>query len=606
MPKLAENLSSLVKASSLFDNAVEFLEKNKAVAEGLQKLGLTVQDIAPIMKEVATFGTQVLGNSLAIAEVLRKNQELYKNIVEVLLAKPQYGLTQLLELTPEQMFQIASDGLEIVRKVNLRGFLETQKENILQVVNKAASSQLENNEAIQGFMRTTGLEKEVVGDLISDALPIVFDISTLVLKDENLQTIHEDIVKKLPTLMSETASDQEKTETLFEVLDKTVELLSQEEARQMYTDQIVPFLEGHEETLGKAIESAIEQSPLRGRVKIDGKRLVDLASNPETLKVLYGIYQDWKGGEKSKGKIAIKAMWRASKEFRATIWSGIKNLVFQEFMMPSFVRRHYIGNTINQVIQEGIQSPIEGERKSLSEIFQKAAVAQNDRGSIADYSLKANFCEGLKFSDVSFKNLDIVWFNFKKAMFNREGVSFENSMVQGTIFEKAEFKAVASFKGAIIENTKFKNVKFKEGIDLSNATIDKKSLKSLLPSLDKTMVEGKEIKTEGLKLSSLNLSKEEGAEFEKSAFGKQYLATIEENSKTIEEDKKVLILMKQVRSHFKEEEGIDENLFKLAERNVRQAVRLEVVKGEEEFKKISHPTVFANLLRKFGHFDKSN
>ena len=149
-------------------------------------------------------------------------------------------------------------------------------------------------------------------------------------------------------------------------------------------------------------------------------------------------------------------------------------------------------------------------------------------------------------------------------------------------------------------------MKFKEGIDLSNATIDKKSLKSLLPSLDKTMVEDKEIKTEGLKLSSLNLSKEERAEFEKSAFGKQYLATIEENSKTIEEDKKVLILMKQVRSHFKEEEGIDENLFKLAERNVRQAVRLEVVKGEEEFKKISHPTVFVNLLRKFGHFDKSN
>lgn len=45
MPKLAENLASLVKASSLFDNAVELLEKNKAVAEGLQKLGLTVQDI---------------------------------------------------------------------------------------------------------------------------------------------------------------------------------------------------------------------------------------------------------------------------------------------------------------------------------------------------------------------------------------------------------------------------------------------------------------------------------------------------------------------------------------------------------------------------------
>ena len=408
------------------------------------------------MKEVAIFGTQVLGNSSAIAEVLRKNQELYKNIVEVLLAKQQYGLTQLLELTPEQMFQIASDGLEIARKINLRGFLETQKENILQVTNKVVESQLENNEAVKGFMQIAGIEEDAMKSLVNDALPIVFDISTLVLKDENLQTIHEDIVKKLPTLMSETALDQEKTETLFEVLDKTVELLSQKEARQMYTDQIVPFLEGHEETLGKAIESAVEQSPFRGRVKIDGKRLISLASNPETLKVLYGVYQDWKGSEKSKGKIAIKAMWRGSKEFRATIWSGIKNLVFQEFMIPNFVRRHHINDVVSQIIQRGIQSPIEGERKSLSEIFQKAAVAQNDRGSIADYSLKANFCEGLKFSDVSFKNLDIVGFNFKKAMFDREGVSFENSMVQGTIFEKAEFKAVASFKGAIIENTKLK------------------------------------------------------------------------------------------------------------------------------------------------------
>lgn len=582
MDVIARQLPQIILANAE-PIVAEVLEENPEI---LKRFGLDVgldkdkQAINALVKISVNFVSDSLKKAPQVIAILQKHSEIYSALMSSAVMSGMHGFSVagLLEMVEnEHLAVIADDVLSIIREIDPATLLQgPNKEALKSVASSFIQSPFFQEKVLDVIPKELGVSDAAVKKLATEAVSVVLDAASFLLKEETLGKVQE-IIEKIPLLLSKDEGqevDKKKETVIFEIIDNVFKLLDTSDAINVY-DGVAKLIESNEEVFRPIIQSMIDKSPLKGKIDLTAKNVLNIISNPEAFKVAKEAYDLYRTGHAWKAiyTAVTGVMSRRNPELGKIVLSVIHYLlteVFQKTFVPNFLRRLYIGNSINDVITSAQTNKRDGVIQDLADILLKGKTS--DTGIVANYSINNKFLSGLNFGDINFYNLKIDGFSFNGATFGsgkESTTSFANSVITGTDFKDVNFKS----------NT----------LDFTNATIDLGSLKTLAKFFKSPRV----VSYEGMKLLSPKITPEDRKELIDSGLSEDKLNKIVENTK-------VSVLMALI----KNELGGEEDYNRLSQeqklqikKNIELIVKTAGEGEESKFDKIATPDMFKSFTR---------
>lgn len=371
------------------------------------------------------------------------------------------------DLNAEELHTLLVEGINIAKEIDLVDLMTKNEEKF-----KTAVSSVTDN------------------PLYVDAVPLLTKMAPLFASKEKLESLEKDVIPSLASMLDNTVTDkklQKKDIDFQKNLSLATDFFVNIVLSKEFSEILSPYINKHKEALSKLIkDELIDKNPSLQGIRIEPGQIMQVITDASLLHTLKKVYENIKHGNYLRAAgYGIKAMYQ-SKDANSIVSTALADgakIIFKEKLIPNFLRNALIGNTINNAINEACSQEVAtGTLKDIGEAFNKQGKAIS--GMLGN-AFKTRNCTGL---------------DIKLA----EKTSFNQSLIEDFNFKNATFvgNEASSFKGATIKNTKFSNVTFKGNvIDLSDATIDLKSLKTLIPALKKAHDAGVEIKTDNMSIN---------------------------------------------------------------------------------------------------------
>jgi hypothetical protein len=565
------------------DNAepiiAEALEKNPEMLARFGQ-GKDKRAINLLVKNGVKFISEALKKTQKVVEVLQKNGAVYSALMNSAVLSGMHGFSVaglLGTLENEHLAVIADDFLSIIREIDPTTILqEENKEAIKTVASGFIQSPFFQEKVLRAIPKELAVSDDAVKNLATDAVSVVLNAADFLLKGKTLEKVQA-IIKKVPGLLSKDEgkeADQKKADTMFEVIDSAFELLADPQIEQVYTKEIINLINKNRNVLEIVIQAQIDKSPLKGKVDLTAKNVLDVISNPEALKVVKEGYDLYRSGHTWKAIYATVtgAMGNRVPGLRKIalhiVYDLLTGLVFQEKIMPNFLRRRSIGSSINGAITIVQKSKKDGIIQDLADILLKSETTST--GTVAKYAIDNKFLSGLNFEDTEFSNLKIDGFNFKGAAFGSDKsvqISFASSIITKTNFKDANFKPSSA------------------ALSFTNATIDLSSLKTLA----KFFKSPRKVQVEGMQLLSPKIMPNDKEELINAGLSKTILDQIIENTR-------VSVLLEFAKKELGGEEGY-KKLLPEQQSQVKKNIEL-ILKtaGEDKFDQIAASDMFKSFM----------
>ncbi|CAL7963550.1 hypothetical protein GAMM_40318 [Gammaproteobacteria bacterium] len=527
------------------------------------------QAINLLVKSGVKFISEALKKAPQVIAILREHSEIYSALMNSAVVSGMHGfsLAGLLGVIKnEHLVVIADDVLSIIRAIDPATLLQEENKEALKTV---ASGFIQSPffkekvlDTIPKELKELGASDEAVKKLATEAVSIVLDAAGFLLEEKTLKTVQE-IIEQVPLLLSKDEgkkADKEKVETMFKIVDSVFGLLADPKIGKVYTDGIIKLINDKDncKVLKTIIQSQIDKSPLKGKVDLTAKNILDVISNPEALKVVQEAYELYRKGYTWRAiyTAVTGVMGSRVPELRKValhiMYDLLTGLVFQEKIMPNFLRRWSVGSSINDAIKNVQTTNKKDGVKDLADILLKSKTSAT--GTVAKYSIENKFLSGLNFEDTKFSNLKIDGFNFNGATFGE-----------------------TSFANSIITETNFKDVNFKsKTLDFTNAIIDLNSLKTLA----KFFKPPREIKYEDMKLLSPKIMPKDREELKSAGLDEKMLNEVVKNTR-------VSVLMELIKKELGGELSSEQK------KNIELIVK---VAGEDKFDKIAAPDMLKSFM----------
>jgi hypothetical protein len=217
-----------------------------------------------------------------------------------------------------------------------------------------------------------------------------------------------------------------------------------------------------------------------GKYVTINNEFADAIFNKKVVVALVDAYLSFVGGKKVGGFLKGMKTILSTEELRSKAFSFIYNILgilFQEFIVPGFIKRAEINDTIRNLINTTTEKAKERPREDLAIAMQEYSP---ENSSMLRHALKNRSFADLNFCDQSFENLDIHGFNFRNAKLG----GYTNTLV-----ENPDAKVI--FNNTSIKNCNFSNVIIQGSVVFKDIEIDFTSMKSLLPSIEEAQRKGK-------------------------------------------------------------------------------------------------------------------
>jgi uncharacterized protein YjbI with pentapeptide repeats len=392
----------------------------------------------------------------------------------------------------KKLIELSKLGLDLINREEIKKIVKDD-------LQKFIDTNLNKIKPLQPILEGAGND---ASKLVEGLLPMINKLAQGALKnsDELLG-----IMNKVNNIIStENALDRNKK--ISGLINDVIKFTGNAQIKTVIENDLKKYILENNEAIGKIIQNVARNTKIGKNLNIEGERvgriIADHASDFREIAELYAKGSTFKMITKAVGLLA-------NKDIRAVTGQAIKDIIsfkYERSIIPAFVRRVRVEKEVNEGVKEALASNIveiknkehnivqeeddkvissqdkdKRELKDLGEILEKVALkrendlkAQNTFPSRKDtifiYSLKNRDLRGLNIGTPSgegsggirFNNVKIHGFKFKEVSFKNS--SFENSLITNTSFENAEFKTHTSFKGA---------------------TIDAKTLETLLPSIRK-------------------------------------------------------------------------------------------------------------------------
>ncbi len=178
---------------------------------------------------------------------------------------------------------------------------------------------------------------KVSEELVKNTVPVVLDLINKSIIENN-GTDFKEIVFALKDFVT---APQAQAEDLFKVIDKTLELSKKENVKKVLQDNILPFLESNKKDIAKVIDTIVTNNPMAKQLGIEGEKIVDIVSNPQTLKKIITCYEAYKNNHTTKLiKIGITALTDKNvRDVALKVGWKLLGMKFKEKFVPDFLRR---------------------------------------------------------------------------------------------------------------------------------------------------------------------------------------------------------------------------------------------------------------------------
>ncbi|WP_341758401.1 hypothetical protein [Candidatus Tisiphia endosymbiont of Ditula angustiorana] len=410
----------------------------------------------------------VSGGLSAVPELVRINSNLAKYQNEA----SNEATLGILSNIIDDVGRIAQNITPLLTK-SIPAYLQQNKDTIL-TVTKNVTEQKE----IKASLDPAGVKPELVLkmaelaiDTVPQILPIAADLVNATLKDKEGVTT---IITKIQDLVN--SPEQEKIAQAITVADSILDFINKPknvEVRKIIDKDIPNFLGKNAERFGSVVDEFLNTTVVGRNLKVKGQEIIELAS--KKIPDLTNIAEQFKTGNYNMVMFGIFKLLSDKKLIgivSKTLVEGARFLIQRSFTSLR-TRRQKWSKSLDEIhfsfsnkdSQQSSQQ-IDERKLDLGELLQQQADA-TDIGTISktvEYSLISR--------------------DFRGLVFDKENpIPTENVIINGFNFDNAIFKE-RSFQNSEISNCSFKGAIFKDKISFEGATIDAKSLKTLLSAIN--------------------------------------------------------------------------------------------------------------------------
>lgn len=361
-------------------------------------------------------------------------------------------------MTAQEMESLGVVALDLVKKVDVAQLLNSSS-----VINALKSDTVMS--VVSGFLPFTEERNQQFGGMIQQLVPHVAGFGAALVSGESMDTITSIIPNILGLAKGER---RDRDMHIQKVMGGLHTILSNPELRDNYAG-IAGILAKNEELLVQTLKDVIEANPRLRSFKFEDKHLhniVKVASDPKMLDHVTKICELVRGGHYVKAGIhAVSNMGLKREALKVVV------TIAKESLYPGFLKRWVAGKDINNLLKDAAENG-----KDLGELCANTTTSGFSKSLVT----------GLNFSDQTIQhslvNQTLSGFNFAGAYFKGENKGMD-------------------LRNAKLENCDFSGIIFipKGGkLKLEGATIDSKTLESLLPLMEA----GKVSIGSGIKLTS--------------------------------------------------------------------------------------------------------
>jgi hypothetical protein len=248
------------------------------------------------------------------------------------------------------------------------------------------------------------------------------------------------------------------------------------EVKAVIEKDLPDILTKHSKELGGVIDQFLNQTPMGRNLNLRGEKVLNIVAEnlPQVTEVAEAF------AKKQYGKMILKAIPLLFKKdvLSTLIGAGLDARRFNnEKKRDGEDRNKRAGKEVASGLDQVLSGNPTGDLGKLLE--DHANHLKTDTGK---YSFRSHDLNGFNFEKpLNFDNLKIDGFKFNNAKFTE--ASFKGCTIINCDF--GEVKEKVTIKGKEVERTKIKEVEFKGLVSFDGATIDAKSLESLVPSIKK-------------------------------------------------------------------------------------------------------------------------
>lgn len=327
-------------------------------------------------------------------------------------------------------------------------------------------------------------------DAVPQLLPIVTRLANGVLKDEKgigvvvtkVQDLMDalDTEKKADTQKGKEAAqkdiDAKGTAVANSILD-FIENQNNPGVKEVIEKDIPKFLQDNAKPIGETLDKFLNTTVIGRNLQIEGQKVIETIS--KKVPGLVDIAKNYQKGNYLSVMGGVVNLLR-DKDVRHLVTrvavEGIRYTARKSYTSYRTRRNKFNEhlNTITQGLEEFLRQSAEaktasqGQKKDLGELLYKLV-------------------EDRKLGDKQSKTLEYMLIDkdLRGIVFDKANpIPLENIVIKGFSFDRAAFKG-KSFAGSEITNCSFKGAKLEGPISFDSATIDAKSLKTLLPTIRK-------------------------------------------------------------------------------------------------------------------------
>jgi len=397
---------------------------------------------------------------------------------QLLLDRQKLNVSEILSNTKDIVTSIAP-----ALNTTLPEYLENNKEGVLKFL---AHPEVKKN------IKSSGTNYELVCEATEAAIPFLVDLLPILTKFSQscLEKPEEltNIILQTQEAIKAPADSKEATEKFNEVVKSLVSFKnSNSEIKKVVEKELPNLLTKHAQALGPVVDKFLSQTAIGKKFRLKGERILEaLGERAPEIGKIGTLFQEGKYAAMIPPVMKVLA----NTAVLGLIATGISNFVShqtQRYLVPNKIRNSFIGLELNNIMSDiiNLKPRLPKDLKpDLALLLQNAYTEQHKNktpSSILAYSLRTGNISGLSFKDTDLK--------------------LEEFKVKNINLNKAELFS-CSFKGSILEECSFSGTIFNKAIDFTGATIDAKTLSTLLPAIEKY---NKNIPTEKITLDNVKI-----------------------------------------------------------------------------------------------------
>lgn len=458
--KDADNQKDLITvAENTLDERITRFAPDKLFSNTFSTaIGITATALqnTPSMIESYNSSMEYLDTGVKLLDVNLSSEDKH-----LLLDQQKLNISEILSNTKDIVTNIAP-----MLSTTLPEYLENNKEGILKFL---AHPEVKKN------IKSTGTNYEFVCEATEAAIPFLVDLLPLLTKFSQscLEKPEElaNIILQTQEAINAPADSKEAPEKLNELVKSLVSFKnSNPEIKKVVEKELPNLLTKHAQALGSVVDKFLSQTAIGKKFRLKGERILEALGKRSTEMGEIGtLFQEGKYAAMVPPIMKVLA----NTAVLGLIATGIGNFVAhqtQRYLVPNKIRNNSIGLELNNIMSDIIKlkpgSP-KDVKPDLAVLLQEAYNEQYKNktpSSILAYSLRTGNISGLSFKDTDLK--------------------LEEFKVKNINFNKAELFS-CSFKGSILEECSFSGTILNKAIDFTGATIDAKTLSTLLPTIEK-------------------------------------------------------------------------------------------------------------------------